>query len=489
MKNNNDELLIKYIMRTRREFIKNSALVAGGLVISSNTIAGNVFKPASAGYTSNRPKPELRKFTSSAVERTIAEVKVNIANPELAWMFENCFPNTLDTTVNFRLENGKPFTYVITGDIDAMWLRDSSAQVWPYLPLVKNDKPLQDLIAGVVNQHAAFVLLDPYANAFYDDPKRVSEWKDDNTEMRPGVHERKWEVDSLCYVIRLAYHYWKYTDDTQLFDTNWVAAMKLIVKTFKEQQRKENVGPYRFMRGWEACIEDGWGVPVNPTGMIFSAFRPSDDRTVFPFLISSNLFAVVSLRQLSEIFSKTGLDAAFAKECSALADEVHEAITRFGIVDFNNEKVFAYEVDGFGSQYFADDANVPSLLSLTYIGAVKSNDPIYINTRKMLLNEKTNPYYVKGKVAEGISSPHCYRENIWPMSIILRAMTSVNDEEIIMCLKMLRETHANTGFMHESFNKDDASKFTRKWFAWANTLFGELILKISLEKPHLLKNK
>ena len=204
-------------------------------------------------------------------------------------------------------------------------------------------------------------------------------------------------------------------------------------------------------------------------------------------LVSSNLFAVVSLQQLSEIFSKIDLDSSFASECKNLADEINTAIVNYGIVEYNNQKLFSYEVDGFGSQYFADDANVPSLLSLPYIGAIKLNDPVYINTRKRLLSEKTNPYYAKGKVAEGISSPHCFKDNIWPMSIILRAMTSVDDAEITYCIKTLLQTHAGTGFMHESFHKNDANKFTRKWFAWANTLFGELILKISVEKPHLLK--
>jgi len=99
-----------------------------------------------------RPAPADRKFRSEAVDAAILRIKKQIGSPELAWLFENCFPNTLDTTVDFEIINGKPDTYVITGDIDAMWLRDSSAQVWPYLSLVKEDQHLQQMIAGVINR-------------------------------------------------------------------------------------------------------------------------------------------------------------------------------------------------------------------------------------------------------------------------------------------------------------------------------------------------
>ena len=473
-------------MIKRRTFIRNTALASAGLLLN-NLSHASIINPLKK-FISKRPALKDRKFTSVAVEAKIESVKKLIKDEELSWMFENCYPNTLDTTVSFSTKNGKPFTYVITGDIDAMWLRDSSAQVFPYLPLMKEDAALQQLIAGVVNQHASFVLLDPYANAFYNDPNKVSEWKNDKTLMKPGVHERKWEIDSLCYTIRLAYHYWQHTGDTSCFDSNWLSAAKLIVKTFKEQQRKENNGPYSWERKGQATVEKGFGRSVRPVGLIFSMFRPSDDATLFPFLISSNLFAVVSLRQLAEICSKTGLDTAFATECTAFADEVNNAIQQYGVVNNQaNQKVFAYEVDGFGSVYFADDANVPSLLSLPYIGAVKRDDPVYVNTRKYLLSEKTNPYYTKGKAGEGIASPHINKDMIWPMAIILRAMTSTDEKEIVDSLKILKATHAGTGFMHESFYKDDATKYTRDWFAWANTLFGELIIKVAEENPRLLQ--
>lgn len=440
-----------------------------------------------------RPALEKRRFTSQAVEQTIAEVKKTMGDEELAWMFENCFPNTLDTTVTHYEKNGKPYTYVITGDIDAMWLRDSSAQVWPYLPLATKDEKLKRLLQGVVNKQTEFVLLDPYANAFYDDPKKKGEWASDHTDMKPGVHERKFEVDSLCYVIRLAHGYWKNTGDTSIFDAQWQQAMKLIVKTFKEQQRKENKGSYRFQRNAQNPTDSqfggGYGNPTKKIGLIHSMFRPSDDSTFYPFLVSSNMFAVVSLRQLHDIFSSILKDEAFATECKALAEEVDSAIKKYASakhLDFG--KVYALEIDGFGNMLFMDDANVPNLLSIPYLGYAPINDPIYKNTRKFSLS-RSNPWYHEGKFAGGIGGPHVGEDKIWPLGIVMRALTSHDNDEIIYCLTTLKKTHAGTGFIHESFHVDNPKDFSRSWFAWANTIFGELIFKLSKENPETLKRK
>jgi len=437
----------------------------------------------------NRPKVSDRKFTSQAVEAAITKMKKVIKDPQLTLLFENCFPNTLDTTVFFKMINGKPDTFVITGDIHAMWLRDSSAQVWPYLPLMKDDKHLQQLIAGVINRQTKCILIDPYANAFNDGPTG-SEWDKDITTMKPELHERKWEVDSLCYPIRLAYNYWKDTGDTFPFDKDWNEAMHSVVTTFKQQQRKENKGPYSFGRvtSWstDTVAGNGYGNPIVPVGLIVSIFRPSDDATIFPFLIPSNFFAVVSLRQLSIMSVKILKDEKFAAECDALANEVETALKKYATAHhLQFGEMYAYEADGFGNQLFMDDSNVPSLLSLPYLDAVKVNDPVYQNTRNFILS-KNNPYFFKGKYAEGSGSPHTLDDMIWPMSIILRIITSTDDNEIRSCLNMLKSTTAGTGFMHESFNKDNPEKFTRKWFAWANTLFGEMILKLNKERPYLL---
>lgn len=446
------------------------------------------------GYPQVRVDAAHRNFVSPVIEQKIDNLQKTMHDPELAWMFGNCFPNTLDRTVNFSMKNGKPNTFVITGDINAMWLRDCSAQVWPYMPYMKEDSKLQQLIAGVINRQVECVLIDPYANAYnLSNAEPDPGWQSDNTAMKPELHERKWEVDGLCYVIRLSYNYWKLTGDVSNFDQDWQKAMLLIVKTFKEQQRKTNAGPYFFTRANGRAIDtqfgDGYGNPIRPTGMICSMFRPSDDATIYPFLIPSNCFAVVSLRQLSEMQTAIKKDNSFAKECADLANEVDAAILKHGIVNHPKYgRIYAYEVDGYGNYLMMDDANVPSLLSLPYLGYTNSKNKIYQNTRRFVWSED-NPYFYKGTVGEGIGGPHCGINNIWPMAIIMKALTSNDKNEIAACLKQLKYTHGGTGFMHETFNKDDSYKFTRSWFAWANTLFGELLISVEHEYPELLKTK
>lgn len=476
-------------MNSRRNFIRKSTIAVAGLSVSHvfDSMAGSIFMGDPA-FVSRRPSLENRRFISQAVEATISRTKAKIADPEIAWMFENCFPNTLDTTIKYFTNNGTPDTFVITGDIDAMWLRDSTAQVWPYIPYVNDDAQLSALIQGVINRQTKCVLIDPYANAF-NYAQEGSYWESDETDMKPELHERKWEVDSLCYVIRLAYQYWKVSNNISPFNNDWLSAMKLIVKTFKEQQRKENVGPYSFRRKTTSPTDtaqgNGFGNPVRPVGLICSVFRPSDDGTIFPFLVPSNFFAVQSLRQLAEMSHAIYADKVFADECLALAGEVHAALLKYAIVDhFQFGKVYAYEIDGYGSVLHMDDANVPSLISLPYIAGVNPEDEIYQNTRKLVLSA-FNPYFARGKY-EGVGGPHTGKEMIWPLSYIMRALTSQDDEEIKYCISMLKETHAGTGFMHESFHRNNPADFTRKWFAWANTIFGEMILKVVSEKPYLL---
>ncbi len=466
----------------RREFLRNSSLAASTLVLAAPLMAA-----AEGNFPVARPPGAKRKFQSPAVEKTIAQVQSAIGNRELAWMFGNCFPNTLDTTVDFNLVDGKPDTYVITGDIDAMWQRDSSAQVWPYLPLMRQDPQLQQLIAGVINRQTRNTLLDPYANAFYKDANKISEWKSDLTDMKPGVHERKWEVDSLCYTLRLAFGYWKNSHDTAPFDDAWREAVAKIVETFREQQRRHGQGPYHFQRRTETQSDTvaarGYGNPAKPVGLICSMFRPSDDATILPYLVPANFFAVVSLRQAAEMLEQISHDPALAGQCRALADEVAQALQACAVVHHAQlGAVYAYEVDGYGNAYCIDDGNVPSLLSLPYLGAVKPNDKIYQHTRRLVLSS-ANPYYCEGTAANGPGGPHVGRDMIWPLGLIVQGLTSTDDREIRQCLATLQKTHAGTGFMHEAFNKDNPNKFTRPWFAWANTIFGELVLKTFNENP------
>jgi meiotically up-regulated gene 157 (Mug157) protein len=463
----------------RRIFIQQTTLAGAGLLLSN--MRGFSAENQPTQFPVVRTPADKRNFTSQAVEKAIKEFQANVKQPELGWLFENCFPNTLDTTVFHSTQNGRPETYVITGDIDAMWLRDSSAQVWPYLAFMGQDKPLQQLIAGVINKQTACILKDPYANAFYNDPQKKSEWEKDHTDMKPGVHERKWEIDSLCYPIRLAYRYWKLSGDTAPFDAQWQQAIKTIYTTFRDQQRKNGNGPYKFQRTTPHATDTlpmhGYGYPVKPVGLICSAFRPSDDATVYSFLIPSNFFAVVSLRQAAEMFTSIVKDPAIAAQLTSLANEVEKALQQYAVIDHKTfGKVYAYEVNGFGSFNLMDDANVPSLLAMPYLGSVKATDPIYMNTRKLVLSAD-NPFFFKGTAGEGVGGPHVGQDMIWPMGITMRGLTSTSNAEIKSCIQLLQKTHAGTGFMHESFHKDDPKKFSRSWFAWANTLFGEFLWK------------
>ncbi|CAH0994984.1 hypothetical protein EMA8858_01104 [Emticicia aquatica] len=466
----------------RRKFIQTTALASAGLFINKDAFSNQ--------FPIVRVSVDRRNFSSPIIEATIERMKTTIKDAELAWLFENCFPNTLDTTVNYKIKDGRPDTFVITGDIHAMWLRDSTAQVTPYLSLIKEDEKLKQLIAGVINRQTECILIDPYANAFNDGAGK-SEWLSDHTVMKPELHERKWELDSLCYTVRLAYNYWKIAKDTSVFDENWLNAASTIIETCREQQRINGTGKYKFGRttSWstDTVPGNGFGNVTKPNGLIHSIFRPSDDAAIYPFLIPSNLFAVVSFRQIAEISKQVYKNADFAKVCNDFANEVEMAINKHAVINHPKfGKIYAMEVDGFGNCLLQDDANVPNLMSLPYLGAVKADNSIYLNTRRFILSEN-NPYFFKGKAAEGVGSPHTLVNQIWHLSIIMRAMTSNDDKEILQQLRFLKKTHANTGFMHESFDKDDAKNFTRKWFAWANTLFGEMILKIEKERPHLLK--
>ncbi|SFH39007.1 glycoside hydrolase family 125 protein [Pedobacter insulae] len=469
----------------RRIFLKHTGILGAGVLASKYSFASTADT-----FPVVRVPLTKRNFSSNAVDAAIKTFQAEVKNKELGWLFENCFPNTLDTTVFYTEKGGKPDTYVITGDIDAMWLRDSSAQVFPYLQFVNGDKPLQKLIAGVINKQTHFILKDPYANAFYNDDTKEGEWKSDLTAMKPGIHERKFEIDSLCYPIRLGYHYWKKTKDNTPFDNEWLSAIKATLKVFIEQQRKTGKGPYSFQRktAWatDGVPMAGYGYPAKPVGLICSMFRPSDDATVFPYLIPSNFFAVTSLRQAAEMVKSIHANEALAADLLALATEVAQALKQYAVVEHPQfGKIYAFEVNGFGSYNLMDDANVPSLLSMRYLGAIDANDPIYINTRNYVWSTE-NPFFFSGTEAAGIGGPHVGADYIWPMSITMKALTSTNDNEIKQCIQTLLKTHGETGFMHESFHKDDAKKFTRKWFAWANTLFGELLWKTLNERPALL---
>ncbi|MGR6328864.1 glycoside hydrolase family 125 protein [Sphingomonas sp. XXL09] len=467
---------------TRRQI-----LAAGAATVAAPALAG---APASA---SKRPAPADRHFTSPAVEREIVRISKQIADPKLRWMFGNCYPNTLDTTVRMGVANGQPDAFVITGDIPCLWLRDSSAQLKPYLHLVAEDPKLAELFRGLIARQARSILIDPYANAFMQNPAAPTNlaWAaKDETVMKPGVAERKWEVDSLCYPMRLAHQYWQATHDARPFDATWAASVRAILRTFREQQRTAGDGPYSFRRNAPQPTETllwGHGNPVRPVGLIASGFRPSDDACIYPFLIPSNLFAVTALREIATVARAARQDDALARDAEALAGEVAAALRRHGTMRLpDGRKVWAYEVDGFGNQLFMDDANVPSLSGLAYLGCVAPDDALWRATEEAAWST-ANPWFFRGRAGEGIGGPHVGPGQIWPMSLIVRALSTRDAGTIRTCLKTIRDTDGGTGFIHETFDRNDPAKFTRDWFAWANGLFGELVVQIARTQPAILQ--
>lgn len=482
-------------MLTRRDMLKliGSTAATSAFALTTQGMAAAV-SSTSGALISHRPPPAKRKFTSAVVEQEIARIQAKIGDPELAWLFGNCYPNTLDTTVHLDTLHGKPDTFVVTGDIDAMWLRDSSAQVWPYLPLAAKDKSLRRLFQGLIRRQALCISIDPYANAFLPDPhgKTTLDWaQHDLTDMKPGVAERKWEIDSLCWPIRMMHGYWQATGDRTPFDDDWRASMHKVLATFREQQRKHGPGPYHFQRSSAIPTDTvplgGYGNPARPVGLIFSMFRPSDDACIYPLFVPANAFAVVSLRQLAQMSRALHGDHAFAADCEALASEVETALQQHALIrDADGTDVWAYEVDGYGNQLFMDDANIPSLSAMAYLGFCKRADARYQRTRSQAWSTR-NPYFFSGTAAQGIGGPHEGLRMIWPMSIMVRALTSSDAGEIRQCLHWLKTTHAGTGFMHEAFDQDDPTHFTRPWFAWANSLFGELIVDLAGRHPDLLR--
>ncbi|WP_274365755.1 glycoside hydrolase family 125 protein [Paenibacillus thermotolerans] len=420
----------------------------------------------------------------AALQPLIDDVKIRLQarHEKAAQIFETCIRNTLETTIR-RDEDGS--TFVITGDIPAMWLRDSAAQVRPYLLLASEDREIANMIKGLIERQFRYILHDPYANAFNSEDNGRGH-QSDLTEMSPWIWERKYEIDSLCYPIQLSYLLWKNSGRTDQFDDMFVKGVQSIIALWKREQRHEEKSAYRFQRvncpPTDTLPRDGKGALTAYTGMTWSGFRPSDDACTYGYLIPSNMFAVVVLRYVREIASELLHHSALADEAKALAAEIEAGINKYGIVahpEFG--PMYAYETDGMGNHVLMDDANVPSLLSLPYLDYCSPDDPVYVNTRRFILSD-ANPYYFKGVAAAGVGSPHTPNRYIWHIALAIQGLTATATEEKERILDLMTDTDAGKGMMHESFDQDDPSKYTREWFSWANMMFCELALDVCGKK-------
>jgi len=474
-----------------------------------------------------RPEPRCRTFHSDAIETVISEVTSRITDPDLARLFENAFPSTTDTTVKFHTEGSKdsgffrlggfkaafgddgawqgPQSFIITGDIIAEWLRDSTNQLRPYQALAAKDPAIERLLLGAVNTQAEYVIESPYCNAFQPPP--ISNLPVSNNGQDDVVHpmyepntvfECKYELDSLAHFLALTNDFYEHTGNTEFLHQRWFYAVDTLLQVLK-QQSQPTFDPetgrflrneYTFQRktdlGTETLNLHGLGNPLNSgTGLVRSAFRPSDDATILGFFIPANAMMSTELERTAKMLranSKNTLASKLEKWSKQLRDGVME----YGVV--NHRKygdVFAYEVDGYGSAIMMDDANYPSLLALPVMGFVDVDDEIYQNTRKMILEQEGNPYYLKGRDFKGIGGPHIGLKNAWPMSLLMQAQTSSNDDEIKECLRLVLKS-SRLGLVHESIEVNHASQYTRSWFAWANGVFAVTILDIAKRKPHLI---
>ena len=419
-------------------------------------------------------------IASAAVETLVARVENELADthPDIAAIFGGCFRNSLDTGLE-ALPDGT--TFLATGDILAMWLRDSAAQVRPYVPVASEDATIRELLRGLIRRTAMYVNIDPYANAFNVAQNRNGH-QTDRTAMTPWIWERKWELDSLCYPVMLLREWWEATRDASVFDEDVHRMLRVIVDTMRTEQHHADRSSYRFWRTEHAypndnLSRDGHGEPVNDTGMVWVGFRPSDDACTYNFHVPSNMFAAAVLPDLARLAEEHFDDVRVARDSELLADEIRAGIEEHAIVDHPQfGPIYAYETDGLGNHLLMDDANVPSLLSIPYLRYSSADDATGLATRAFVLSNE-NPNFFAGSAARGIGSPHTPPRHVWPIGIAMQALTATDPAEAETLLQVLATTTAGTGLMHESFHVDDPATYTRPWFGWANSLFAEAVLQ------------
>ena len=360
-----------------------------------------------------------------------------------------------------RLENGRPF--IITGDIPAMWLRDST---WQVAPLLNSNHPqVVNLLIELSKTQVELFLIDPYANAFNPSPSGEC-WHEDFLDQSPWVFERKFELDSWASVLYLARMIIEKYDRWDHIDEKFNDALEVMLNLAQREQRHDPE-TYVFKRdngvSHDSLSHEGRGAPTAYTGMIYSAFRPSDDACVYGYLVPSNFFFLNELENLSQRLK--------TPKSESLARDIRSGIEKYAVID----NLYAYEVDGLGNALFMDDANIPSLLSLPLLAGTSLDVDLYRNSREFILSHE-NPYFFSGVRASGVGSQHTPKNHVWPIAMSVEALTSPSNEKKLKTLDILETTDAGTGNMHEAFNVDRPEEFSRAWFSWADMTYVQLVL-------------
>ncbi|RSM16016.1 hypothetical protein CEP52_000501 [Fusarium oligoseptatum] len=477
-------------------------------------------EPSSSGrfhFPFQRPGQECRTYSVPAVEHLIYEEMTElIADPDLFHLFQNTWPNTVDTTIKWRgvaADNpDEELAFITTGDINAMWLRDSANQLQSYKSILSPAKPpkgendIASLFRGAINLQARYIRNAPFCNAFHPPPeaklgraKRSLEARDTVNPKYDGevVFECKYELDSLAAFLQMSWDYYEKTDDGAFFGKfGWVEAVKKLLKVAEHMQEgtydkdgrvQESV--YKWLRNSDSASETvsnhGRGAPVKGhIGLVRSFFRPSDDACIYQYFIPANMMFARYLASCAKIMSP--LDQEVAMQMEELAGGIEAGINEYGVVKHPKfGEMYAYEVDGFGSYNLMDDANLPSLLSIPHIGYKPAFPHLYNNTRAFVLSS-SNPYYARGPILNATGGPHLGPGMAWPMGLIVQLMTSDDDDEIVNGIWQLMNSTAGLGLIHETVNSYDENQWTRSWFSWANGLFGQMILDLWRRKPLLV---
>lgn len=467
-----------------------------------------------------RPDPDCRTTSSPVIEAVISDLKNTISDPDLARLLENSFPNTLDTAIRWQgvaaNNSAEELAFIITGDINAMWLRDSSNQMLSYLSFLQNSSSpvFASLYRGVINLQARYIQTQPFCNSFQPPIEALNSGQNITiatnsyaaTDLvhppfnNQSVFECKYELDSLASFLELSNAYYTATNDSSFFaNFQWVPAVQTVLNVATAMRDTPtyaadgmvNQSPYTFQRTTDSASETllnmGIGSPVAAeTGLIRSAFRPSDDSTIYQLFIPANMQFATHLEGTSAIMSAVA-HADLAGQMGTMAAGIKEAIEIHGVIsDAKYGKIYAYEIDGYGSVNSMDDANIPSLLAAPVYGYTDTSNEVYQATRAKVLSPD-NPYYMRGPVINAVGGPHQGPGMAWPMANIVRILTSDNETEIYTALKEIVSSTNGYGLIHESINTFNVTNWTRQWFSWANGLFGQAILDLDTRMPDLLR--